>query len=319
MILRDVFEKFKDRRFIFVEPGGNHGDYLIYAGAKKLANEVGMEYRSFSFGSRTSPALFWTRITAQTDVSQYDIIYLHGSGGFNSIHTWGPRLLKILRIMFPKNLIIVGPSSATLEPRYLKQFFPKDNEIIFFARELITHKFMKRFYSKVYIDHDTAFQLTKNCAEFKSFCMGLPIKNNHKVLILRKDAEAVPLPNMIKRKNFGIVCDPTYGKKEEWLKLHLWASKITTNHVHSAILGAIAKKEVELFANSYHKNRSIWEFSLRKLGVRWIPHEFKGRVRIYSANCVQKIGAHLVQKSLFVRARVWPILKRALKFARARE
>lgn len=292
MLLRDVFEQFRDRRFIFVEPGGNHGDYLIYAGAKKLANEVGVEYRSFFFGYQTSPALFLDRIIAEIDMSQSDIIYLHGSGGFNSMFQWSPRLLKILRTMFPKNLIIVGPSSATLEPRYLRQFLPQDRKIIFFAREFITYKFMKRFYSKVYVDHDTAFHLTKNCAEFKSFYMGLPIKNNHKLLILRQDPEAVPLPKVIKRENFGIVCDPIDSKREEWLKLHLWASKITSNRVHSATFGAIAGKEVELFANSYHKNRAIWEFSLRKLGVKWIPHEFKGRIQIHSTNCVRKVYAH---------------------------
>lgn len=295
MLLRDVFEQLKDRRFIFIEPGGNHGDYLIYAGAKKLANEVGIEYRSFSFGyqMRSSPALFLNRIDAEMDVSQSDIIYLHGGGGFNSMHKWTPRLLEILRIIFPKNLIIVGPTSATLEPRYLRQFLPNDKEILFFARELITYKFMKRFYSKVYVDHDTAFHLTKNCAEFKSFCMGLPIKNNHKLLILRQGPEAVPLPKVIKRENFDVACDPIDSKREEWLKLHLWSSKITSNRVHSATFGAIVGKEVELFANSYHKNRAIWEFSLKKLGVRWIPHEFKGRMRIYSTNCVRKMYPHL--------------------------
>ena len=298
MLLRDVFEQFRDRRFIFVEPGGNHGDYLIYAGAEKLANEVGIEYRSFFFGSQTSPTLFLNRIIAEIDMSQSDIIYLHGGGGFNSMYGWSPRVLKILRTMFPKNLIIVGPTSATLEPRYLRQFLPEDKEIIFFARELTTCKFMKRFYSNIYVDHDTAFHLTKNCAEFKSFCMGLPIKNNHKLLILRQDPEAVPLPKVIKRKNFDIVCDPISSKREKWLKLHLWASKITSNRVHSATLGAIAGKEVELFANSYHKNRAIWEFSLKKLGVKWIPHGSNGGMRIYLADCIRKMPCSRVRNKL---------------------
>jgi len=292
MKVRDTFEKYKCRRFIFVEPGGNHGDYLIYAGAKKLANEVGVEYRSFFFSDQTSPESFLHKVTSELDLSQSDIIYLHGSGGFNSMYKWSPKLLKTLRVLFPENLIIVGPSSVTLEPKYLKQFLPKDQKIIFFARELITYKFVKRFYSNVYVDHDTAFHLTKDCVEFKSFCMGLPIKNNYKVLILRQDQEAVPLPKVIKGENFDIVCDPYNYKREEWLKLHLWASKVTTNHIHSAILSVIAGKEVELFANSYHKNQAIWEFSLRKMGVKWIPHELKGRIQINSTNCVRKIYAH---------------------------
>ena len=126
MRLKDIFEEYKYRRFLFVEPGGNHGDYLIYAGAKKLANEVGIEYLSFPFDYQTSSALFLNSIIANIPTSQFDIIYLHGGGGFNSMHKWSPRLLKILRTMFPKNLIIVGPSSATLEPKYLKHFLPED-------------------------------------------------------------------------------------------------------------------------------------------------------------------------------------------------
>lgn len=300
MLLKDIFERFRDRLFIFVEPGGNQGDYLIYAGAKKLANDVGIEYKSFFFDGQTSPASFWNMVNAEIDRNQSDIIFLHGGGGFNSMYGWSPRLLKILRTMFPKNLIIVGPTSATLEPRYLSRILPRDKEIIFFTRELISYKFMKRFYSNVYVDHDTALHLTKNSAEFKSFCMGLPVKSDHKLLILRQDPEAVPLPKAIKRDDYDIVCDPTSGNREEWLKYHLWSSTITSNRTHSAIFGAIAGKEVKLFANSYHKNRAIWEFSLQKLGVKWIPHEFNGRMRIHLANCQRKISAQLneIQVSL---------------------
>lgn len=307
MKLRDIFEKFKERQYIFVELGGNHGDYLIYAGAKKLANEVGIEYQSFFFGYQISPALFLSRINSEIDMSPSDIIYLHGSGGFNSIHKWAPRLLKILRSLFPMNLIIVGPSSAAIEPGYLRRVLPNDKEIIFVARELITYKLMKRFYSKVYADQDTALHLNKNCAEFKSFCNELPIKSNHKLLALRQDREATPLPRMIRRENFDIVCDPARSQREDYIKLHLWASKITSNRLHSAIFGAIAEKEVEFFSNSYHKNRMNWEFSLRNFGVKWIPHEFRGRVRIHLTNCGRKMYEHWRTKK--VRTYLPPHLK----------
>jgi len=48
------------------------------------------------------------------------------------------------------------------------------------------------------------------------------------------------------------------------------ASTIITNRLHSAIIGAILGKNVELFRNSYHKNRSVWEYSLQSKGVKWI-------------------------------------------------
>jgi len=288
MLLKDVFTQFKDRQFIFVEPGGNFGDDLIYVGAKKLANELDIKYNSFFFDGEISPKSFWNAVNLEVYLAQSDIIYVHGGGGFNSIYGWAPQLLRILRSMFPKNLIIVGPTSTTLEPRYLSHILPKDKNIIFFAREMVTYNFIKRFYPKVYVDHDATFQLTENCDEFKSFCMGLTKKSEHSLLVLRQDAEEVPLPKVIKKENYDVVCDPATYEKEEWLKLHLWSSTITSNRLHSAIFGTIAGKEVKLFANSYHKNRAVWEFSLHKLGVEWIPHEFGSRMRIALTAARQK-------------------------------
>lgn len=261
--LRDVFNEYRDRKFIFIRPGGNIGDHLIYAGAEKLANDLRLNYRTYYCGRYI---MFRDDIVEvknvlkelKKDIDPSDIIYLHGSGAFNSMWRCGNELLKILYNTFP-NIIIVGPSSSIIEPGYLKHFFSDDKRIIFFARELTTYEFMKKFFSNVYIDDDTAFNLTKDCTEFKSFCMGIPLKNNHKILILRTDKEKVPLPRAIKKED----CDPILLHNDrKWLELHLWASKITSNRLHSAIFGTIAGKDVELFSNSFHKNRAVWEFSL---------------------------------------------------------
>lgn len=160
---------------------------------------------------------------------------------------------------------------------------------------------MKNFFSKTYLDHDTALHLTKDCDEFKSFSMGVPIKDFHQVLILRDDLESVPLPRSIQKKEFKIICDPVYLTRREWLKLHLWASKITTNRCHSAILGSILGKEVNLYANSYHKNFGIWDFSLKKQGVGWIPHQYKFQLLINYINYLQKLFGSWKQNTFFTR------------------
>jgi len=37
-----IFKKYQSKQFVFVEPGGNWGDYLIYMGAYKLAKLCGI-------------------------------------------------------------------------------------------------------------------------------------------------------------------------------------------------------------------------------------------------------------------------------------
>jgi hypothetical protein len=54
------------------------------------------------------------------------------------------------------------------------------------------------------------------------------------------------------------------------VRIHLFARSITTNRLHSAIIGAIAGKPVTIGPGSYHKNRSVWQYSLAERGVRWV-------------------------------------------------
>ena len=41
------------------------------------------------------------------------------------------------------------------------------------------------------------------------------------------------------------------------------AEEVFTDRLHVAILGSILGKKVTLYGNVYHKNRGVWEYSLR--------------------------------------------------------
>lgn len=47
------------------------------------------------------------------------------------------------------------------------------------------------------------------------------------------------------------------------------AKEIHTNRLHYAIAGLILGKDVTLYPNDYHKNRSVWEAELAALGCKW--------------------------------------------------
>jgi exopolysaccharide biosynthesis predicted pyruvyltransferase EpsI len=274
MNIEDIFREHRQNDFAFVRSKGNYGDHLIYAGAEKIANQLKLRY--------TTTTSYKVKIKSDT------VIYLHGGGGYNSWWGWTGRLLSQIRSRNPHNLIIVGPSTTSLELEYLTSLLPKnDDKIVFFARENTTFNFIKNnFFSKVFQDHDTALQLTINDDFLKKLLKNDKNEPGYSFLALREDKESQDLYTISSEK-FDVVCDPVLSEpaiirkihsyfgitSKKWARLHFRASKITTNRSHSAMLGSIVNKPVEIFANSYHKNRSIWEYSLKDRGVTWVGPE----------------------------------------------
>lgn len=260
MSLRELLEEYKTQPFLLVQSGGNHGDHTNYAGLNKLVRMLNISYRELRWNSPQVQA---------PKVSMNTVIYQHGGGGFICLWKWQPQLMRLLRQKYPQNMLIVGPSTVALDEPYLKKLLPKDSaNIMFFARERVTYEFMKdRFYSNVFLDDCPAFSLTRGDFDVE-------YGEDYHLLIERCDLEKVPFPSELNRKDFDRVVDPNpcgaNFSRQDYLKLHAHAKSITTNHVHSAVLGAIIEKPTTLFRNNYHKNRSIWEYSLKKRGVKWI-------------------------------------------------
>jgi len=258
MNLREAFEDLRTRKFVFVAPGGNQGDHLIYAGAYKLADEVGLEYYSILCNRRSQPP----------KVSD-EIIYLHGGGGFCKWWNWTPMLLRMLRKENPENHIIIGPTTVDADRDHLNSILNMDDRMTFFARERTTHNIMQDYCDDVRLDHDTALQLRPNDFHFKKVVGNLDIKNDFSLLALRSDGESSKrLPSNFKREDFDKATDPC--RRKNWAQLHMHASRIVTDRSHSAIMGAILGKDTSLFAGAYHKNQSIYDYSLKDLGVKWI-------------------------------------------------
>jgi hypothetical protein len=63
-----VFKYYSSRRFVFVKPGGNYGDHLIYRGAKKVAREAGVDFRSITHRECTSYDVLKSVLPRQVDL-----------------------------------------------------------------------------------------------------------------------------------------------------------------------------------------------------------------------------------------------------------
>lgn len=272
--LKDTFTSHPDMHWYFVKPGGNWGDHLIYAGAEKLANSVGVS---------------WSNLGIE-EIDSYDFdptssIYIHGSGGFNSWCSGTP--FTILEKVTQKNVrfVVVGPQTVEQDWSNIKSRIQaslrnrKCTQVIFFTREQTSLNSMLEMDIAceditIGITNDTALCLESvdalNLASFDK----LPKKRYH--LVARREDNEAPQDYVASSQHFlSVRLDPAkYCKTfEQWITIHAVAKSITTNRLHSAILGSILGIPVYLSAGSYHKNRSVWEHSLRDRRVNWIDTE----------------------------------------------
>lgn len=266
--LADVFAAHREREWYFVRPGGNWGDRLIYSGAASLGRRLGLRWTDLDHAGM---------IAAPPPAGA--CIYLHGGGGLNP---WGSRrafanLQRALQV--PDAVVVQGPQTCDTESPETPALFaaalaaPKAGEIHFFTREPVSARFLAPLLPadvRLHVDQDTAFHLTTAQVLALAELAELP-RGRYTLLVAREDDEAPPaLPGAAGR---AVRMDPAYyaSSLSHWLRIHAFANHIVSNRLHSAIAGTLLGRPVDLLAGRYHKNRSIWEFSLRQRGVRWRP------------------------------------------------
>lgn len=293
--LRGIFERHRERPWLFVRPGGNWGDYLIYAGAEKMADAVGLDWTS------CDSAELEHRLTTPDHC-----IYLHGSGGYNSWASGRPFLDLEKATAREVHLVVQGPQSCENAPEKLKSRFEQAlasircRDLIFFAREKTTLQVLQELGLAQYgatlgLDHDTALALEPGDLCVIAGLREMP-RGNYDLIVFREDNERLP-PGLNASHPKGVVIDPAGAATSfaHWMRIHLYSRTITTNRLHSAIVCAIAGKQVTIAPGSYHKNRSVWEHSLSEKGVAWTdairPQEnpFWGRLPRFIRNSY-KVG-----------------------------
>lgn len=267
--LAQLFEANRTRDWYFVRPGGNWGDYLIYAGAEALARQMNLRWTDLG------PSSFHPDL-----IPEGAALYLHGGGGFNP---WGSKraFLNLKRALSTNGtLVIQGPQTADMETIETSALF-KDTfgnvsaaEVHIFSREERTHAYFSDVLPSCilkHIDQDTALHLDKVDILGLAGLRNAP-KGRYILIVARNDDEAPA--RILSTIDGAVMMDPAYFATSfrHWIRIHAYARRIVSNRLHSSIVGALLEKPVELAAGSYHKNRSVWEYSLKERGVQW-KHE----------------------------------------------
>lgn len=260
--LKRIFKKYKSRRFVFVQPGGNYGDHLIYRGAEKLARNTGIEFESIEHGDFLNKR-----------IKDRCVIYIHGSGGLNP--WWSKNPIKEIKESSKSHsgILVCGPSTVVSDGNFIQKEISSYlhnsslEEVYFFARERTSYEYLNGTLPEgvnVGLAHDTDLHLDEK---------DLPLANTdqekYTFYAIRDDKESKVVAK--NPKPFSLWFDPVSRGDSfvEWVKYHALAERVVTNRLHSAILSSILNKSTTLLPNSYHKNKSVYEHSLKSVGVEW--------------------------------------------------
>lgn len=273
-------------------PGGNFGDHLIWRGAEKLAAECGLEFESLS-------AEAFERAEPDHDAA----VYLHGHGGF--VPWWCGTCARLLEhaCRTHRGPLVQGPCTIHDDSDYADQALrpveaAKCSSVILLAREQRSYEVLCGPLGSdlVGIEHDTALALT--AIDFPAIAAAARLRRDYDLHAIREDKERCG-------GRSGTSLDPALVAKsfDHWLAIHACARSIRTNRLHSAIAGVVFGVPTTLMASSYHKPRSVWEHSLRELGVGWDQGPFAdrsavGRVADVAAGISPRFRKSLIKRHL---------------------
>ncbi|MCC6444206.1 MAG: polysaccharide pyruvyl transferase family protein [Armatimonadetes bacterium] len=172
-------------------------------------------------------------------------------------------------------------------------------DIYIFTRDCKSYETLEEIFPKqlnLQLEHDTALNLFAD-----DFGPGVS-RFRYALYAIREDKEGV---RPIERDLLSVWLDPIMhcSSFEHWIVLHRRAKRIITNRLHSSIAGAIFGVPMILTANSYHKNRSVWEHSLCQRGVQWadeIPVGKLAHLMNYLGPIKKICGSSVFQKAIRV-------------------
>jgi exopolysaccharide biosynthesis predicted pyruvyltransferase EpsI len=262
-----------------VQPGGNHGDTLIYRGFEKFVEGTEIDHVALdsdrvrydapgSFPSSNVVAdIRWAykqwKYARHRLFNDISAVYIHGGGNFNDMWRVGIECYRTVANYFDCP-IVIGPQSCQFtETDPTKIFEEVSNETHFFCREAYSHEIIAESaaecdHVEVYLEDDTALHLTAADLPVDAFA------EEYTLVAMRMDQDSAEptisedIPGPVKVSDTSKMED----SYEDWVNTAARASHIYTDRLHVAILGWILDKPITWYGTGYHKNRGVYEHSL---------------------------------------------------------
>ena len=274
-----------------VQPGGNHGDTLIYRGFEKVVSGTGVDHRPFGTGENRydGPPVFPTanvlrnaRFVAQHSrylghrlLTDPAAVYVHGGGNFNDVWASGIECFGTVARYFDCP-VVVGPQSCRFEDLDPARIFGRvDNDVHFFCREEYSYDIVREAvgdlaHVSLYLADDTALSLR---------AADLPVRDRgdeYTLVAMRADAESASpllrddLDAPVRVSDVSVTADSFAGFVDAVAR----AESVQTDRLHVAVLATLLDTPVTWYEIGYHKARGVYEHSLAdRETVTFVPRE----------------------------------------------
>ena len=234
--LKKFLEKYRNARVDLCRFPGNYGDSLIWHGTKILLSELNISENYVEIDSPKSS----------------DILFIDGGGNFVDYYSDVRDFLNKKPDLYREIVILPHTIFGYKQIDTLNKL---SGNVTVFCREKISFDFVKQHLLKgnVYLWHDCAFY-----NHFSKSPEGNGILN-----AFREDKESIH--NNVPSANHDLSYNGYATKPLEDLVSYLMRYReINTDRLHLAICATLLGKKVNLFPNSYYKNKAVFDYSLKK-------------------------------------------------------
>lgn len=219
---------------------GNYGDALIWHGTQFVLREAGLSFQTIEYDMQP----------------MYKILIVDGGGNLVDYYSDVKNFLETYGSWYSKVIILPHTIAGAKSLACLSQL---GNRLTVFCREGVSYTAVK--YSlpeaEVFLWHD--------CAFYVQIPPSLPSHNIElgELRAFRTDIEStshqVPKDNRdLSLEGYAMSSlDNMFGVLKGY-------KRVVTDRLHIAIAGALLGCEIELYPNSYYKNRAVYEYSLRR-------------------------------------------------------
>ena len=255
----DFLSEFKDKyeKIKYIVNPGNAGDSMIVSATFKLFKDLGLDF------SIHRP---------NKEYNEDALVYAGGGNLTDNYHC----LRKFLWKNYKKNEILILPHTICHCTNLLNSL---GSNVKIITRERVSYQYVKanmRHPENAFLADDMAFHIN-NLEAYKSqphigtcniFRLDVE-KTNIKIPKINKDIsrDFIKGQNCLNPEHVAITTDNIFSYLCKF-------TEINTNRLHAAIAGALLGRKVNLYPNSYYKNKAVFDFSIKNKfkNVQFIDH-----------------------------------------------
>lgn len=233
--LKKYLKKYSGKEADFFRFNGNYGDSVIWHGTMNLLNDMNIRVNNVSVVSKVKNST----------------LFIDGGGNFVDYYDDVRDFLEKKHGSYKKIIILPHTIYGQKQIKILGEI----KNAAIFCREKISAEFCMQYakMSEVYMWHDCAFYNRFN-------------KNNNGQGILNVFREDCESSVKFRPENTIDISKNGYATKDldKFIDVINRHSVVNTDRLHVAITATLLEKQVNLYPNSYFKNKAVYDYSLKK-------------------------------------------------------